>query len=181
MAVHPPILFLGYAAFTIPFAAAIGNLLTHDKRWEPIATSWMRIAWLFLTLGIGLGGFWAYEVLGWGAWYWSWDPVETSSLIPWITSTAYLHAQLRYRHGEYGFVAPLLAIASFVLVIFAACYQKRHVDIGALMAGLHCRKRHNSSIFKRTDTIEYVPAYKEIFRRGTNVVRAGLVGSKGIY
>ncbi len=120
MAVHPPILFLGYAAFTIPFAAAIGNLLTHDKRWEPIATSWMRIAWLFLTLGIGLGGFWAYEVLGGGAWYWSWDPVETSSLIPWITSTAYLHAQLRYRHGEYGFVAPLLAIASFVLVIFAA-------------------------------------------------------------
>ncbi len=119
MAVHPPTLFLGYAAFTIPFAAAIGNLLTHDKRWEAIATNWMRISWLFLTLGIGLGGFWAYEVLGWGAWFWSWDPVETSSLIPWITATAYLHAQLRYRHGEYGFVAPLLAVASFILVVFA--------------------------------------------------------------
>ena len=119
MAVHPPMLFLGYAAFTIPFAAAIGNLLTHDKRWEAIATNWMRIAWLFLTLGIGLGGFWAYEVLGWGAWFWSWDPVETSSLIPWITATAYLHAQLRYRHGEYVFVAPLLAVTSFILVVFA--------------------------------------------------------------
>lgn len=119
MAVHPPMLFLGYAAFTIPFAAAIGNLLTHDKRWEAIATNWMRISWLFLTLGIGLGGFWAYEVLGWGAWFWSWDPVETSSLIPWITATAYLHAHLRYRHGEYGFIAPLLAIISFIMVVFA--------------------------------------------------------------
>lgn len=119
MAVHPPMLFLGYAAFTIPFAAAIGNLLTHDKRWEAIATNWMRISWLFLTLGIGLGGFWAYEVLGWGAWFWSWDPVETSSLLPWITATAYLHAQLRYRQGEYGFVAPLLAVTSFIMVVFA--------------------------------------------------------------
>jgi cytochrome c-type biogenesis protein CcmF len=119
MAIHPPMLFLGYAAFTIPFAAAMANLLTHDKRWESISTNWMRIAWLFLTLGIGLGGFWAYEVLGWGAWFWSWDPVETSSLIPWITATAYLHAQLRYRHGEYGFIAPLLAIVSFLMVVFA--------------------------------------------------------------
>lgn len=119
MAVHPPILFLGYAAFTIPFAAAIGNLITKDGRWTLVARDWMRLAWLFLTLGIGLGGFWAYEVLGWGAWYWTWDPVETSSLIPWITSTAYLHAQTRTRHGEYGFLAPLLAVASFILVIFA--------------------------------------------------------------
>jgi len=119
MAVHPPMLFLGYAAFTIPFAAAIGNLLTHDKRWEAISTNWMRISWLFLTLGIGLGGFWAYEVLGWGAWFWSWDPVETSSLLPWITATAYLHAQLRYRQGEYGFIAPLLAVISFIMVVFA--------------------------------------------------------------
>ncbi|WP_407355679.1 cytochrome c biogenesis protein CcsA [Methanolobus sp. WCC5] len=119
MAVHPPVLFLGYAAFTFPFAAAIGNLITKDERWTLIARDWMRIAWLFLTLGIGLGGFWAYEVLGWGAWYWTWDPVETSSLIPWITSTAYLHAQTRAKHGEYGFLAPLLAVASFILVIFA--------------------------------------------------------------
>ncbi|MBN2109874.1 MAG: cytochrome c biogenesis protein CcsA [Methanosarcinaceae archaeon] len=119
MAVHPPVLFLGYAAFTIPFAAAIANLLTKDDRWTDIAKEWMRIAWLFLTLGIGLGGFWAYEVLGWGAWYWTWDPVETSSLIPWITSTAFLHARTRLSSGEYGFLAPLLAVLSFILVIFA--------------------------------------------------------------
>ncbi|TQD25239.1 cytochrome c biogenesis protein CcsA [Methanolobus vulcani] len=119
MAVHPPMLFLGYAAFTIPFAAAVANLITKDSRWTQISRDWMRIAWLFLTLGIGLGGFWAYEVLGWGAWYWTWDPVETSSLIPWITATAYLHAQSRSRYGEYDFLGPLLAIASFILVIFA--------------------------------------------------------------
>lgn len=119
MAVHPPVLFLGYAAFTIPFAAAIANLITGDERWTIVARDWMRLAWLFLTLGIGLGGFWAYEVLGWGAWYWTWDPVETSSLIPWITATAYLHAQTRTKYKEYGFLAPLLAIVSFILVIFA--------------------------------------------------------------
>ncbi len=119
MAVHPPVLFLGYAAFTIPFAAAISNLITNDDRWTLVARDWMRIAWLFLTLGIGLGGFWAYEVLGWGAWYWTWDPVETSSLIPWITATAYLHARTRAKHGEYAFLAPLLAVISFILVIFA--------------------------------------------------------------
>ncbi|WP_406660937.1 cytochrome c biogenesis protein CcsA [Methanolobus sp. ZRKC3] len=119
MAVHPPILFLGYAAFTIPFAAAIANLLNNEDNWTRIARDWMRIAWLFLTLGIGLGGFWAYEVLGWGAWYWTWDPVETSSLIPWITSTAFLHARTRAKHGEYKFLGPMLAVASFILVIFA--------------------------------------------------------------
>ena len=119
MAVHPPVLFLGYAAFTIPFAAAIANLLTGDKNWIVISRDWMRIAWLFLTLGIGLGGFWAYEVLGWGAWYWTWDPVETSSFIPWVAATAYLHAQTRTSHGEYKFLAPMLAVVTFILVIFA--------------------------------------------------------------
>ncbi len=119
MAIHPPVLFLGYAAFTIPFAAAVANLLIKDRRWTDIARDWMRIAWLFLTLGIGLGGFWAYEVLGWGAWYWSWDPVETSSLIPWITATAFLHARTRTSQGEYSFLSPLLAMASFILVVFA--------------------------------------------------------------
>ncbi len=119
MAIHPPVLFLGYAAFTIPFAAAIGNLVLNDNRWTKIAADWMRISWLFLTLGIGLGGYWAYEVLGWGAWYWTWDPVETSSFIPWVAATAYLHAQTRTSHGEYKFLAPMLAVVSFILVIFA--------------------------------------------------------------
>jgi cytochrome c-type biogenesis protein CcmF len=118
MAVHPPVLFMGYAAFTIPFASAVAGMLLNDERWKTIADNWMRISWLFLTAGIGLGGFWAYEVLGWGAWYWSWDPVETSSLIPWLTATAYLHA--RYGKTEdFRFVTPLLAVYSFILVVFA--------------------------------------------------------------
>ncbi|RSD35107.1 MAG: cytochrome c-type bioproteinis protein CcmF [Methanohalophilus sp.] len=118
MAIHPPILFLGYAAFTIPFTSAIAGLLLNDSSWRKIANNWMRISWLFLTAGIGLGGFWAYEVLGWGAWYWSWDPVETSSLIPWITATAYLHT-IYGRQGQFRFLAPAMAIFSFILVIFA--------------------------------------------------------------
>lgn len=119
MAVHPPVLFLGYAAFTLPFAAAIAGLVLKDSRWSELATGWMRASWLFLTLGIGFGAFWAYEVLGWGAWYWTWDPVETSSLIPWLTATAYLHAKFRFRQGEYSFMLPMLALVSFILVIFS--------------------------------------------------------------
>lgn len=119
MAVHPPMLFFGYASFTIPFSAAIAYLIIKDEKWVEIATNWMRVSWLFLTLGIGLGGFWAYEVLGWGAWYWSWDPVETSSLVPWITATAYLHTQLKYKREANHFLAPLLAIISFILIIFS--------------------------------------------------------------
>lgn len=119
MAVHPPLLFLGYAAFTLPFAAALSGLVLKDSRWSELATGWMRISWFFLTLGIGSGAFWAYEVLGWGAWYWTWDPVETSSLIPWLTATAYLHAKFRFRQGEYSFMLPMLALVSFILVIFS--------------------------------------------------------------
>ncbi len=119
MAAHPPVLFVGYAAFTFPFALAAAGLYLRDNSWINLSAVWMRISWLFLTLGIGLGGFWAYEVLGWGAWYWTWDPVETSSLIPWLTSTAYLHAHSRVKHSEYRVLVPVLAIFSFIFVIFA--------------------------------------------------------------
>jgi cytochrome c-type biogenesis protein CcmF len=119
MAIHPPFLFAGYAAFTLPFSAAISGLVLKDNRWVVLATGWMRVSWLFLTLGIGFGAFWAYEVLGWGAWYWTWDPVETSSLIPWLTATAYLHAKSGFRQGEYDFMLPVLAVISFILVIFS--------------------------------------------------------------
>ena len=120
MVIHPPIVFFGYAAAAIPFGAAAAYLLIGDRRWMEIAEPWSRITWLFMTLGIGIGGFWAYEVLGWGAWYWGWDPVETSSLIPWVVLTAYLHTQFRMkRNREYGLAAPALLMLSFLLVIFA--------------------------------------------------------------
>lgn len=118
MGIHPPVLFIGYAALTIPYGASIGYIFTKDKHWVQLSKFWSRLGWLFLTLGIGLGGFWAYEELGWGG-YWAWDPVETSSLIPWITATAFLHCLTRSRTNEYRVTAPLLAISTLALVFFS--------------------------------------------------------------
>jgi len=119
MAAHPPVMFIGYAAVTIPFAAALAHLWRRDKNWIKIAISWNRFSWLFLTLGIALGGFWSYKVLGWGG-FWAWDPVETSSLIPWFTVTALAHAIVRnIRKGEFPVLTVALAVVSFWLVVYA--------------------------------------------------------------
>ncbi len=119
MIVHPPIVFLAYGFVVICMASAIAYLICNDKDWVKLSMPWSRWGWLFLTLGIGIGGLWAYVVLGWGG-YWAWDPVETSSFLPWILLTAFLHAQLMNRRkGHYKFGAPALGIFSFVLVIFA--------------------------------------------------------------
>lgn len=119
MIVHPPVVFLAYGFVVICMASAIAFLICGDKDWVKLSTPWGRLAWLFLTLGIGIGGLWAYVVLGWGG-YWGWDPVETSSLLPWLLLTAFLHAQLMFkRKGHYKFAAPALGIYSFVLVVFA--------------------------------------------------------------
>ena len=119
MVIHPPLLFIGYAFITIPFAASLAYSITNDRKWTKISLQWSRLAWLFLTLGIGIGAIWAYIALGWGG-YWSWDPVEVASLIPWITLSAFLHTQLmNKRKNEYGIITPLLGTVTFVLVIFA--------------------------------------------------------------
>jgi len=93
MAFHPPALYLGYVAFTVPFAFAMAALVTRRLGAEWIATTrrWTIIAWWALTAGILLGAWWAYRVLGWGG-YWAWDPVENASLLPWLTGTAFLHS-----------------------------------------------------------------------------------------
>jgi cytochrome c-type biogenesis protein CcmF len=119
MIVHPPIVFLAYGFIVIAMASSMAYLICDDKDWVKLSMPWSRWGWLFLTLGIGIGGLWAYAVLGWGG-YWAWDPVETSSFLPWILLTAFLHAQLMFRRkGDYKFAAPALGIYSFVLVIFA--------------------------------------------------------------
>jgi cytochrome c-type biogenesis protein CcmF len=119
MIVHPPVVFLAYGFCAIALAASVGYLFTNNKKWVNISLSWSRWAWIFLTLGIGIGGLWAYVVLGWGG-YWAWDPVETSSFLPWIILTAFLHAQLmNKRKGDYKYAAPALGIYTFALVIFA--------------------------------------------------------------
>ncbi len=120
MAIHPPLMFIGYGAMTIPFAAAIVYLATREEGWEHLSRQWIRITWIFLGLGIAVGGLWAYLVLGWGG-FWAWDPVETASLVPWLTLTGYLHAAALYRQrGAFKIAAPLLASVSFILVVYAA-------------------------------------------------------------
>jgi len=119
MAIHPPLVFIGYAGVTIPLAAALVFLFTHDKRWEAFARPWNRFAWLFLTLGIAVGGFWSYKVLGWGG-YWAWDPVETSSFIPWLTISGLMHAAVMYRRRRlFDYLGPFLAVITFLLVVYA--------------------------------------------------------------
>ncbi|MDP3104496.1 MAG: cytochrome c biogenesis protein CcsA, partial [Candidatus Methanoperedens sp.] len=99
MIVHPPLMFIGYATMTIPFAAAIVYLLTKEDGWEELTRQWARFTWLFLGMGIAVGGVWAYLVLGWGG-FWAWDPVETASFIPWLTLTGFLHAAALHRKNK---------------------------------------------------------------------------------
>src|SRR4030065_1794823 len=93
MIFHPPMLYLGFVSFVIPYAFAIASLITGrtDDRWIRITRRWTLVAWLFLSLGLVLGMRWAYDVLGWGG-YWGWDPVENSAFMPWLIGTGLLHA-----------------------------------------------------------------------------------------
>lgn len=93
MAGHPPMLYLGYVGFTVPFAFAMGALITgrFGEGWLADVRRTTLLAWIFLTVGIILGGWWSYEVLGWGG-YWAWDPVENASFLPWLTGTAFIHS-----------------------------------------------------------------------------------------
>ena len=122
MVLHPPALFLGYAAFAVPFVWAFAALKREDSNGSPAlfgrARSWSLFAWIFLTVGIGLGAWWAYEELGWGG-YWAWDPVENSSLMPWLTATALLHCARTYRaNSRTATWFMVLAIVTFSLCIF---------------------------------------------------------------
>lgn len=120
MIAHPPMLFLGYAGFTVPFALMVGALLTgqRDDRWVGAARRWSLVAWLFLTVGILLGAKWAYTELGWGG-YWGWDPVENASLLPWLTGTALLHSlMVQQQRGMFRIWNAFLLAVTFILCIF---------------------------------------------------------------
>ena len=119
MAFHPPMLYLGYVGFTVPFAFAIAALVTGrvGEGWLLATRRWTLIAWGFLTVGIVLGAWWSYEVLGWGG-YWAWDPVENASFMPWLTGTAYLHSVLvQERRGMLRVWNISLLCATFSLTI----------------------------------------------------------------
>ncbi len=119
MILHPPTLFLGYAGVTVPFAFAIAGLLTENERWVYRVRTWTLSSWIFLSVGIGLGGWWSYHVLGWGG-YWAWDPVENASLMPWLLSTAFLHSVM-IQEGKRGMKVwnILLISLTFSLVLYA--------------------------------------------------------------
>src|SRR5215469_4810897 len=93
MVMHPPLLYLGYVGFSVPFAFALGALMMRypGEKWIHITRRWTMVTWLLLTCGIFMGAHWAYSVLGWGG-YWGWDPVENASFFPWLTGTAFLHS-----------------------------------------------------------------------------------------
>lgn len=121
MIIHPPMLYLGFVSFVIPFAFAISALITGrtDDRWIRLTRRWTLWAWLFLSLGNVLGGRWAYDVLGWGG-YWGWDPVEIAAFMPWLTGTAFLHSvMIQEKRGMLKQWNMVLIILTYSLVIFA--------------------------------------------------------------
>jgi cytochrome c-type biogenesis protein CcmF len=121
MTIHPPTLYLGFTAFTIPFAFAVSALLSGrlDTRWITTTRRWTLLAWFFLTNGIIFGMMWAYVELGWGG-YWFWDPVENASLLPWLTGTAFLHSvMIQEKRGMLKMWNVLLILGTFLLSIFA--------------------------------------------------------------
>ncbi|MGQ9908215.1 MAG: heme lyase CcmF/NrfE family subunit [Candidatus Flexifilum sp.] len=121
MAIHPPMLYLGFVGFVIPFAFAMSALASGDlsTNWIKVSRRWALIAWLFLSLGLILGGRWAYDVLGWGG-YWGWDPVENAAFLPWLIGTAYLHSvMIQEKRGMLKTWNMFLVVGTFSAVIFA--------------------------------------------------------------
>tara|TARA_X000000368_G_scaffold308721_1_gene246626 strand:+ start:230 stop:2116 length:1887 start_codon:yes stop_codon:yes gene_type:complete len=122
LAIHPPILYLGYVGFVIPFSCAISFLINGNPniKWESLVKKWSVLAWVFLTIGITLGSWWAYYELGWGG-YWFWDPVENVALMPWLAATAFLHSlSVSIKSSHLRVWTILLAISVFSLSLFGA-------------------------------------------------------------
>ncbi len=147
MAVHPPLLYLGFVGFTVPFAFAMATLITRQAgdKWIETTRRWTMVAWLLLSMGVMMGARWAYAVLGWGG-YWGWDPVENASLIPWFTGTAFLHSvMMQEKRGMMKVWNMVLIFSTFFLTIFGTFLTRSGVvssvhafaesDIGAYFVG----------------------------------------------
>lgn len=144
MIVHPPMLFVGYALYTVPFAFVIAGLLSGQSSdiWLERMRRWSLLAWLFLGIGILLGAWWAYVELGWGG-YWSWDPVENSSLIPWLIGTAALHSgAMQHRRGIFRVWTAALVLLSFGLCLFAT-----FVTRSGVIQSVHAFERSSIAIY----------------------------------
>jgi cytochrome c-type biogenesis protein CcmF len=129
MVIHPPMLYLGYVGFAVPFAFAMGSLVTKQpgEEWIKTTRRWTLVTWMFQTTGILLGAGWAYAVLGWGG-YWGWDPVENASLLPWITATAFLHSvMMQEKKGMMKVWNIVLVSCTFFLCIFGTMMTRTGV------------------------------------------------------
>jgi cytochrome c-type biogenesis protein CcmF len=134
MAVHPPMLYLGFIGFTVPFAFAMAALFAGrvSDEWIRITRRWTLSAWVFLTAGLVLGGLWSYGVLGWGG-YWAWDPVENVALLPWLTATAFLHSvMIQERRGMLKVWNLSLIVGTFALTTFGTFLTR-----GSILSSVH--------------------------------------------
>jgi len=133
---HPPTTYLGFTGFVIPFSFAIAALLSgkaRDEEWIRTSRSWTLVAWIFLTIGLVLGGRWAYDVLGWGG-FWGWDPVENAMLMPWLTGTAFLHSvMITEKRGMLKVWSVALIILTYSLSLFGTFITRTGV-IGSVHA-----------------------------------------------
>ncbi len=130
MAIHPPIVFVGYMFVTLAFALTLAKMKTGDEEDHRMLKLSLQASWLLLTLGIAIGAVWAYEVLGWGG-YWAWDPVETASLLPWIALTAYFHLGPLSKKGR-SMAGELMILLTFSTVIFTTALTR-----GGLLVSVH--------------------------------------------
>ena len=140
MAIHPPMLYLGYVGFAVPFAFAMASLITRQPgdRWIHTTRVWTMVTWLFQSIGVMLGMYWAYTVLGWGG-YWNWDPVENASLLPWITATAFLHSvMMQEKKGMLKVWNIVLVSATFFLCIFGTMLTR-----SGLVSSVHAFAQSN--------------------------------------
>jgi len=156
MAIHPPMLYLGYVGFAVPFAFAIGSLITRQpgEGWIHTTRRWTLITWLFQGTGVMLGAAWAYHVLGWGG-YWGWDPVENASLLPWLSGTAFLHSvMMQEKKG-------MMKIWNIVLVstTFFLCILGTMMTRSGLVQSVHA--------FARSDIGKYFVSFLAIGIAGT--------------
>jgi cytochrome c-type biogenesis protein CcmF len=144
MVIHPPMLYLGYISITIPFAFAVAALLSRrlDVGWLHAIRKWTLVSWLFLSIGITLGMWWAYVELGWGG-YWAWDPVENASFLPWLTMTAFLHSvMIQEKRGMLKRWNFGLIIGGFLLSIFGTFITRSGV-----IASVHSFTQSNVGYF----------------------------------
>lgn len=170
MIIHPPMLYLGFVGFVIPFAFAMAAMTSRDLStgWIIATRRWSLVAWLFLSLGLILGGRWAYDVLGWGG-YWGWDPVENAAFLPWLLGTAFIHSvMIQEKRGMLKVWNLVLIIGTFSMVMFATFATR-----SGLIESVHsfARSEIGTPMFLFWAAITGVSAYMILVRRREGLLR----------